>query len=191
MSFSPLTGLVYIPGQEASWVYAPDPNFRYAPGYWNTGMNMGRRPPGPDGKTPAAFPAPSAPAKEPEGAENQPKAAGGFLVAWDPVTEKERWRLTDGGGFGGGGTLATAGNLIFHGAIAYNAETGAKLREADLGGASVVPMSYMLDRKQYISLLARSYPGNRLFTFVLDGKEPIPPMPQRTGRGGTGVPVVP
>ncbi len=188
MSFSPLTGLVYIPIQESPWTYVPDPNFKFAPGYWNTGMEMGRRPPGPDGK-PAANPARGGPpAKEPDGAENQPKVTGGFLVAWDPVTEKARWRARDGGSFGGGGTLATAGNLVFHGAIAYNAETGDKLWEADLGGGSVTPMSYMLDGKQYVSLFARAWPGNRLFTFVLDGDQPIPPAPARPARGGRGAP---
>jgi quinohemoprotein ethanol dehydrogenase len=185
MSFNPMTGLVYIPGQAAGLTYAPDPNFTYTPGYWNTGVTMGRRPPGPDGKTPPAFPAASGPAREPEGAEDQPKASGRFLLAWAPVAQKERWRITNVG-FAGGGTLATAGNLVFHGAVAYNAETGEKLWEADLGGASVSPVSYMLDGKQYISLLARSYPGNRLFTFVLDGKEPIPPAPPSPGRGGRG-----
>jgi hypothetical protein len=33
----------------------------------------------------------------------------------------------------------------------------------------------MLDGKQYVTLPGRAYPGNRLFTFVLDGKTPIPP----------------
>lgn len=41
---------------------------------------------------------------------------------------------------------------MFHGSITYKAETGEKR-------------------------LGRVYPGNRLFTFVLDGKEPMPPMP--------------
>src|SRR5207237_6771492 len=35
-----------------------------------------------------------------------------MLVAWDPVTQKERWR-TPGGGAVGGGTVTTAGNLVF------------------------------------------------------------------------------
>ena len=41
----------------------------------------------------------------------------------------------------------------------------------------MTPISYMLDGKQYVALLGRVYPGNRLFTFVLDGKEPMPPLP--------------
>jgi hypothetical protein len=74
----------------------------------------------------SAPPGPLVPEKERRGAENQPKAtSGGFLLAWDPVTQRERWRVTDAGSFGGGFTVTTAGNLVFHGAIAYNAQTGA------------------------------------------------------------------
>jgi glucose dehydrogenase len=105
-------------------------------------------------------------------------------VAWDPVTQKERWRLTMGVG---GPTLATAGNLVFQGGKAYNAETGEKLWEVDLGGNPVTPISYMLDGKQYISLLARPQTNSRLFTFVLDGNgemPPAPPPPPPPGRGG-------
>jgi quinohemoprotein ethanol dehydrogenase len=173
MSFSPLTGLVYIPGQESSGIYRPELNFTYVPGYRNTGMVGGQ---GIKGKAPAPPPDP-APVPEPEGADLQPKATGGFLVAWDPVANKERWRILTSGGFGGGGTLATAGNLIFHGSTAYNAQTGEKLWEMDLGGGNVTPISYVLDGKQYISMFARQYPGNRLFTLALDASALMPPAP--------------
>jgi hypothetical protein len=59
--------------------------------------------------------------------------------------------------------------------MAYNAETGEKVWETDLGGTNVAPITYMLDGKQYVMLLARAYPDNHLFTFVLDGKAPVPP----------------
>jgi quinohemoprotein ethanol dehydrogenase len=182
MSYSPLTGLVYIPGQESSYTYRIDPNFQYVRGIRNLGMQGGLGPRLPNGQTaaPATEPAAVAPAREPEGAENQPQASGGFLLAWDPKTQKERWRLTGAGGTnGGGGTLATAGNLVFHGPVAYNAETGEKLWATDLGGANVTPISYTLDGKQYVTLFARAYPANRLFTFVLDGKAPIPAQGDR------------
>jgi hypothetical protein len=143
-------------------------------------MQGGLGPRLPNGQTapPQPEPAATTPAREPEGAENQPQASGGFLIALDPKTQKERWRLTGAGGLnGGGGTLATAGNLVFHGPIAYNAETGEKLWETDLGGTNVTPITYSLDGKQNITLFARAYPNSRLFIFVLDGKEPIPPIP--------------
>jgi quinohemoprotein ethanol dehydrogenase len=178
MSFNPVNGLVYIPGQESSGVYTPDPNFKFNPGYRNLGMSLGTGTRRPDGQLMNGTVAPvsAKPPKEPAGAENQPKATGGFLLAWDPVNRKERWRVTDPGGFGGGGTLATAGNLVFHGATAYNAETGEKLWDAAIGGLPVTPVTYNLDGKQYVTLFGRVYPGNRLFTFVLDGKEPMPPV---------------
>jgi len=180
MSYSPLTGLVYIPGEESASVYNPDPNFKFTPGYWNTALTLGRRPPPPDGQPLAGRP--SGPVKEPQGADQQPKATGRFLLAWDPVAEKERWRVVDTSppiraayaAIFGGGTLATAGNLVFQGAAAYNAQTGEKLWQADLGGVNVTPVSYMLDGKQYVSLLAGPPLSSRLYTFVLDGKAAMP-----------------
>jgi quinohemoprotein ethanol dehydrogenase len=188
MSFHPGLGLVFIPGQESSGIYTPDPNFVYQAGEYNTGLVQARQTRGPDGalqfgkQAPPAggAPAPAAPKpapvkpRLPEGAENAPQAMGGFLLAWDPVAQKERWRVPGPGGVLGGGTLATAGNLVLQGATFYNAATGEKLMDFDLGGPYVTPISYMLDGKQYISLMARSYPNNRVFTFVLDGKEQIP-----------------
>jgi hypothetical protein len=76
---------------------------------------------------------------------------------------------------------------VFQGGKAYNAETGEKLWEMDLGGGSVTPISYMLDGKQYISLLARPQTNSRVFTFVLDGNAEMPPAPPpQPGRGGRG-----
>ena len=55
----------------------------------------------------------------------------GSLVAWDPVARKEAWRI-DFDGPWNGGTLATAGNLVFQGNarenfVAYAADTGREL----------------------------------------------------------------
>jgi quinohemoprotein ethanol dehydrogenase len=176
MAFSPLTGLAYIPGTEGGATYARDPDFVYRPGTQNAGMSTTQRPRGPDGKVIPPI-VPKQPVKEPEGAENQPKATGGFLVAWDPKVNKERWRVPAMSGYlRGGSTLATAGNILFHNSIAYNAETGEKLWELNLQGDNVAPVTYMLDGKQYIAVLARTYPNNRLFVFALDGKEPLPPL---------------
>ena len=176
MSYSPITGLVYMPVNEASSTYAIDTNFKFQPGVRNTGMNN-LRPATPAGAV-AAPPVPQTAAlKEPEGAENQPNVAGRFLVGWDPKTQKARWRISGENNFlRGGGTMATAGNLVFQGSMAFNAETGEKLWEVDLGGNYVTPITYMLDGKQYVSLFARAVPNNRMFTFALDGNEPIPAM---------------
>lgn len=166
MSFSPLTGLAYIPGQETSRIIVPDLNFKYRPGGYNTGQSYTVRPRLPDGNSAPYNPQLTAPVKEPEGAEDQPQASGDFLLAWDPLTQKERWRVP-GTGLSGGGTLVTAGNIVFNGAMAFNATTGEKLWEADLGKLNGTPVTYMLDGKQYITLFSGAYPNNRLFTFTL------------------------
>ena len=57
----------------------------------------------------------------------------GRLIAWDPVKQKEAWRQEHVSPWNGG-TLTTAGNLVFQGTadgrfVAYNAKTGDKLWE--------------------------------------------------------------
>lgn len=87
---------------------------------------------------------------------------GGFLggvKAWDPVKQKEVWfnkeelPLT-------GGTLSTAGGLVFHGDTkgwfkALNAKTGKTLWKFNSGsGINQAPMTYELDGKQYVAVVA-------------------------------------
>ena len=85
------------------------------------------------------------------------------------------------------GTLATAGGLVFQGNSAYDAATGAKLWEEPLLGERPVSwISYLLDGKQYVSILARNSPNNRLFTFTLDGGATMPPLPPPAPAQGNG-----
>jgi quinohemoprotein ethanol dehydrogenase len=171
MSFNPNTKLAYVPGQEGTFVWNPldETNWKFTPGGLNTGVaglngpfnKMG-------GKGPDRSP------HEPDGADKQPRAQGGFLVGWDPIANKEKWRVNNQGGLGGGGTVTTAGNLVFHGSTAYHAETGQKLWEMNLGGTYCNPITYELDGKQYVAILARANPNDRLFVFSLDGKQPLP-----------------
>ena len=73
--------------------------------------------------------------------------------------------------------MATAGGLVFMGNSAYDAQSGEKLWEEPLlGDRPVSWISYMLDGKQYVALLARSSPNNRLFTFTLDGGGTMPAL---------------
>jgi len=177
MAYSPVTGLVYIPGSESSAVFARDPAFEFAHGNQNAGTSTPQRPRDDQGK---AIPGqvPNVPIVEPAGAENQPADTGPFLAAWDPKTNSERWRIQPTGGFlsRGGSTLVTGGNILFHDAKAYNAVTGEVLWEVNLDGPSAGPITYMLDGKQYIAVMARGTPDNRLFVFALDAKEPIPSL---------------
>src|SRR2546428_12418048 len=66
-----------------------------------------------------------------------PEGQRGMLVAWDPITQKERWRTPGGGGIGGG-TVTTASNLVFQVIpdgrfMAYSADKGEKLFEVQTG----------------------------------------------------------
>ena len=87
-----------------------------------------------------------------------PSGRGSILIAWDPIAQKERWRGPDNSasGFNAGGTLSTAGNLVFgignnSRLVAYRADTGAVLAEFQLPiGQPGPPMTYMIDNKQYI-----------------------------------------
>ena len=115
----------------------------------------------------------------------------GTLVAWDPVTQKDRWRTPGGGGIGGG-TVTTAGNLVFQTLndgrlLAYSADKGEKLLDIQTGLRSGVgpPITYQLDGKQYVALMGgvgqvnggNAGPGNaatpfppKLLVLTLDGK---------------------
>ena len=84
---------------------------------------------------------------------------GGVLIAWDPVTQTERWRK-EGGGSSGGGTLTTATNLLLQvlpdgRLIVYRADTGEKLHEINTGLRLGMgpPTTYMVDGKQYVTLI--------------------------------------
>jgi quinohemoprotein ethanol dehydrogenase len=164
MSYNPITGLVYFPGNENFATYIPTPaaEFKFTPGRTNTGVDFRR----------------SAGVPETDYAVTQPEVTGRFLVAWDPVKQQERWRVVFGAGGPGGGTMSTAGGLVFMGNSAFDASTGEKLWEEPLlGDRPVSWISYMQDGKQYLSILARSSPNNRLFTFTLDGGGTMPALP--------------
>jgi len=108
---------------------------------------------------------------------------GGYLVAFDPVTRTERWRV-DGGGGSGGGALVTASNLVIQtvndGRLrALAAEDGMVLWEVQTGQRGMgPPITYQLDGKQHISFLGGTGGASGLrpmvYTFVVDGKVPMP-----------------
>jgi quinohemoprotein ethanol dehydrogenase len=85
-----------------------------------------------------------------------PEGRGNILVAWDPVNQKERWRGLSAG-FNQGGTLSTAGNLVFASVntrlIAYRADNGDQLLDVTTGLSQMgPPMTFMLDGKQYVAI---------------------------------------
>jgi quinohemoprotein ethanol dehydrogenase len=110
---------------------------------------------------------------------------GAFLAAWDPIAQKARWRIDFEQPGVTGGTLSTASNLLFHGAndgrfVAYTADTGKKLWEVELAPGFANPITYMLDGKQYVTVLTGrggefQAPG-RVYTFSVEANKLIPPM---------------
>ncbi len=83
----------------------------------------------------------------------------GELMAWDPVNRKKAWELKLPLPFNGG-TMTTAGNLVFFGDItgefrALNATTGKGLWHINVGtGIGAGAMSYEVDGKQYVAIVA-------------------------------------
>ncbi|WP_051382655.1 PQQ-dependent dehydrogenase, methanol/ethanol family [Bradyrhizobium sp. Tv2a-2] len=173
MSFNPQTGLVYLPAQSAPLNLTPEKSFQQnaaTPGKYGsvTGWNVGF-------------------------VLNGSKAPTfGRLLAWDPVKQKEAWRV-DYASPWNGGTLTTAGNLVFQGTadgrfVAYDATTGQTLWEMPTGtGVVAAAATYMIDKVQYVSV-AVGWGGSlgmwvraaefrntgRVYTFALNGKAKMP-----------------
>jgi quinohemoprotein ethanol dehydrogenase len=199
MSFNPSTGLVYVPSSNGGMnSYMADENFVFKPGEKNLGIIRPKVATGDAaGATSAAKEAPKTRPSPPMIGPTPPEGQRNILVAWDPVTQTERWHALGGGALGGG-TVSTAGNLVFEvipdgRLVAYRADTGEKLLDLKTGlhGGMGPPITYMLDGKQYISLMggtgkvipspglpppppSSTPPGlPKLLTFVLDGA-PVP-----------------
>jgi len=219
MSFDPNTATMYIPSSaNSSSQYAVSQNFVYTPGNGsNTGLARGNRgggatPPAPNaiqdpgaaigaGQAPPPPPtAPPAPALPVIG----PQVTGAWLVAWDVVNQKEKWRV-QGGGSIGGGAVTTAGNLVFqslgNGRLrALKANTGEQVLEIATGQTGGVgpPITFMLDNKQYIAVAGGQGQGGggrggnananttppanpvlpRLYVYTLDGTAANPTTAQ-------------
>lgn len=182
MAWNPVAGLVYIPGQETSGTYSFDPDFQHQIGRMNTGRMRGPgRGPAPTGG-PANPPRPRGPSAVGAGGAQQ---QGAYLVAWDPVAQKERWRIRFERPGVTGGTLATAANLLFHGSndgtfSAYTADKGEKLWSVQLAPGFANPITYMLGGQQFVTVLTgrsggQNAPG-RVYTFALNGKATVPSM---------------
>jgi len=131
MSFNPETGLVYIPTNNVCMDWAVS-DVSYKRGVFYLG---------------AEFPTKEGP--------------GGFLgelVAWDPIGQKKVWGIKEDLPFNGG-TLTTAGNLVFAGNLhgefrAINAKDGKILWSKKLGsGIGAGPVTYSVGGKQYVAIV--------------------------------------
>lgn len=182
MSYSPLTGLVYWPAQEQWMVISrvSDEDFRFVPFRSNSGYSF------------TSYPELR---KELQAvADSREK---GYLLAWDPVRQKEAFRVPYPYP-GSGGVLTTAGNLLVQGTIEkklaiYRADNGNKLWEMDTQTVAIAgPMTYELDGEQYIAanfgwggspvhgltVKPVQFGPGRLMVFKLGAKGvSLPPMP--------------
>jgi quinohemoprotein ethanol dehydrogenase len=191
MSYSPLTGWVYIPVFLQPFTYAAAEELK-------PGANGFAR----VAKDPKVIDSP---------AIGPPTAEGmrGALEAWDPVNQKLVWRIDGGGGIGGG-TVSTAGNLVFEvindGRFrAVTADKGEILYEIQTGRTGMAPpITYEVEGKQYVAFqgglgrpAATVGPNDEkiehppmLFVFAVDGKAELPkaapPPPQNNRNNNNG-----
>lgn len=184
MSRSAQTGLVYIPTNEVAAAYLAQAGWKESDIGFQIGLDSGK----------TAMPADKA-------ARAAAKAATtGALLAWDPVKQAKAWSVPYPGPWNGG-TLATAGNLVFQGTAAstfnaYRADTGARLWSFPTQtGVIAAPMTYSINGEQYVAVLA-GWGGvydlaagivadksgvvrniSRLLVFKLGGTAKLPPAP--------------
>jgi len=137
MSYSPGTGLVYIPAQENVFSYTHSATYEHEEMSWNIAFN-------PD-------------AELAEGVADFKNV--GYLLAWNPVTNTEAWRVPHETDWNGG-ILSTAGNLLIQGTadgrfVIYRADNGEELWEMPIQtGAVTGAISYAVDGEQYIAIAA-------------------------------------
>lgn len=182
MSFSPKRGLVYIPAQETAAAYkaSSDTSRSINPSIVNLGV------------IPADLP------EDSKAAKPILDSYKGSLLAWDPVKQQAAWRVSYPGAFNGG-TLVTAGDLVFQGTAdgrvtAYAADSGKLLWESPANtGVMAGPVSYSVKGEQYVSFMAgwggvfplvmgpfakngtKVQPEARVLTYKLGGKAQLPP----------------
>jgi quinohemoprotein ethanol dehydrogenase len=187
MSYNPTTGLVYIPSIDLPFVYENIPHYKFNPGKDNMYARQ------------IAVPLPE---KYAHHAKGWPEPQYEVLKAWDPVKQKEVWRMPFPG-TQNGGVLSTDGNLVFQGSstgylLVVEAKTGKLLKKIFTGtGIQAAPITYKVDGEQYVAVMAGYggavlfFPGEqdaiakyrnegRILAFKLNGTEvPLPPLQNR------------
>lgn len=141
MSYSPDTKLVYIPAMHLPFYYETVKEFKYNKDD-NTGAIL----------RPQDTPLPNTKGEIPK--------REAFLLAWDPIQQKEVWRVKSKVVDFNGGVLSTGGGLVFEGTTdgffyAYDALNGERLTEIEVGtGIMAAPISYEIDGEQYVAVMA-------------------------------------
>ena len=184
MSYSPTNRLVYIPVEENAFLYKSADHFQPHSLAFNVAVD---------------FVASGMP-QDPQIKMSILASIKGHLVAWDPIQQKQIWSV-DRVSPVNGGTLATAGNLVFQGTAqgnleAFRADNGQKLWSADAqSGIIAAPITYTVNGEQYVAVLAgwggvfplasgevalksgRTQNISRLLAFKLGGAATLPALP--------------
>ncbi len=143
MSFSEQTKLMYMPAQVTAFLYLAENDQTPS----KLAVNLGI-----DTKV-AALP------DNAEIIQQLKDATSGHLLAWNPVSQEEAWRVEYPGPWNGG-VLSTAGGLVFQGSAtgfmnAYAATSGEKLWEFPAQtGIVAPPVTYRVDGEQYVAVSA-------------------------------------
>jgi alcohol dehydrogenase (cytochrome c)/quinohemoprotein ethanol dehydrogenase len=174
-AFDPTKGTVYFRSISAGQFWQDDATYKFTRGFLNGGVVR-------------------APGKiDPAAAEGMP-AEGYFLLAWDPVAQKQVWRQPQRGRRNGG-LLATGGGLLFasdaNDIVAYDAASGKEVWTFNVHNHALgAPISFQVDGEQYVAIVvgqgfATIQPGtvvnaaempntNRVLVFKLGAKGALP-----------------
>ena len=183
MAYNPKTGLVYLSAQEQYmiWAQVKDEDYKVVNWRINTGIDYT-----------------SYPELRKQLREIADSREKGYLLAWNPATQSEAFRVPYPSP-GSGGVLATAGNLLFQGTIeknfaAYRADNGKPLWKMPVDNVAIAgAITYLVDGVQYVAVnvgwggspvaaLAKipggfRYSTGRLLVFKPGGTAKLPPMP--------------
>jgi quinohemoprotein ethanol dehydrogenase len=178
MSYNHKTGLVYFPVTE-HWIAYPFGGGRPEGGLTQEQTDARRK-------------------KAGELMVEAEKREKGWLAAWDPIAQREVWRVPHTRA-GSGGVLSTAGNVVFQGnperkLAAYRATDGKLLWQYDTQNVPIAaPITYTIDGEQYVAAttgwgggmalveMSQGLPplrngAARLLVFKLGGKAELPPF---------------
>jgi quinohemoprotein ethanol dehydrogenase len=181
MSYSPRTGLVYIPVTESSTGFQsadPDTFKINNPRAYNTGTISA---------SPKITELYGQPGALPRGNIRS------YIEAYDPVTNKIAWKIPNRV-YGAAGNMVTASDILFSGNsagtfAAYDARNGRLLWEAETQAKVVAaPATYTIDGEQYVAVLvgqrgrpdgqvqtvANSQNNSRILVYKLGAKAALP-----------------
>ncbi|MGD9843338.1 MAG: PQQ-binding-like beta-propeller repeat protein, partial [Steroidobacteraceae bacterium] len=161
MSYSPVTGLVYIPVVEAGEYISelPEPfvYHQHARNHGRVSVFSGLA----ESALPTLPPEMQRTIRSGKLLKGQPDPRmRSLLRAWDPIAGRTVWETEMAGHWDRGGTLSTASNLVFQGTVTghfrvFDATNGKLLKDIDVGTSMLAaPMTYTAKGEQYVAVMA-------------------------------------